>query len=125
MADVTNKNVIQFPNPTGSWGTMTKFILTTSQSGAIAASNLIARRALTNARTIGENDDVEFAAGELDISIPAGQAEAYGAKWLADGRFADTGTTIYVGLNDASDAEPSGNAYARVAMASTDWTVTE
>ncbi len=126
MADVTNRGTIQFPTPTpAGWGTVTKFVLTTEASAAIAASNLIARRALVNSRTIGANDDVNFAAGELDITIPAGQAEAFGAKWLADGRFADPGTTIYIGLTDAADAEPTGNAYARVALTASDWAVSQ
>lgn len=63
---VTSNNVsIQFPTPTGSWGTVTHFgVFDTSTTG-----NLLLWGALTVQQTINTGNTVSFAAGQLQVTF--------------------------------------------------------
>jgi hypothetical protein len=60
-----NTNVITFPTPSGSWGTVTHFVI----FDALTLGNVIASGALTTSRAINNGDSVNFQAGELDITL--------------------------------------------------------
>ena len=60
-----NANDITFPQATGSWGTRTHFALFDAATGG----NMLAHGALSQSKTIGSGDTVQFAAGDLDVSL--------------------------------------------------------
>lgn len=62
---LSNAIAIEFPVPSGSWGTVTHFgIWDASTNG-----NLLAYGALTASKTPGSGDDVSFGIGDLNISL--------------------------------------------------------
>jgi hypothetical protein len=60
-----NANAIEFPQATGSWGTITHFAL----YDAATLGNMLAHGALTASKAIGSGDTARFAAGDLDVSL--------------------------------------------------------
>ncbi len=60
----SNGAAITFPVPSGSWGTVTYFVL----YDAAVAGNLVAYGALNAAKTIGSGADVSFPIGALVIT---------------------------------------------------------
>lgn len=60
-----NANVIEFPEATGAWGTITHFALLDAASGG----NLLAHGALSQSKTIASGDTARFAAGDLEINL--------------------------------------------------------
>jgi hypothetical protein len=60
---VDNKADFTFPEATGSWGTMTKWFLSTSSSGGTA----VTWGPLTVQKTITEGNTPKFSAGDLDV----------------------------------------------------------
>ncbi|MEE9615275.1 MAG: hypothetical protein V3W31_10075 [Thermodesulfobacteriota bacterium] len=62
---IDNANAITFPEATGSWGTITHFLL----YDAASAGNAMAWGALTASKAIGSGDTARFAAGDLDVSL--------------------------------------------------------
>lgn len=61
----TNNNAISFPTPSGSWGTVTHFIICDASSGG----NLLFYGTLQNSRSITAGQDVSFPAGTLTITV--------------------------------------------------------
>lgn len=62
---LTNANTITFPPATGSWGTVTYFVL----YDASTAGNVIGFGQLTTSKTPQNGDTPSFAAGALSIQI--------------------------------------------------------
>lgn len=62
---VTNKTAITFPEASGSWGTVTHFVL----YDASTAGNALIWGALTASKAIGTGDTASFAIGSLSISL--------------------------------------------------------
>lgn len=61
----SNSGAVEFPEATGSWGTITHIgIYDASTSG-----NLIAHAALTASKAIASGDILRFPIGELDITL--------------------------------------------------------
>lgn len=60
-----NSAAINFPTPTGSWGTVTHFVI----YDALTAGNVVASGALTASRSIQTDDTVSFPIGDLDITL--------------------------------------------------------
>ena len=60
-----NANDITFPEATGSWGTLTHFVLFDAATGG----NMLAHGALTASKAISSGDVAKFAAGNLDVSL--------------------------------------------------------
>lgn len=60
-----NLNAINFPSPSGSWGTVTHFVL----FDALTSGNVLASGALAASRTIQSGDTVSFPAGDLDVTL--------------------------------------------------------
>jgi hypothetical protein len=60
-----NANVIEFPQATGSWGTITHFALFDASTGG----NMLAHGSLTQSKMIASGDTARFAAGDLDVSL--------------------------------------------------------
>jgi len=60
-----NGTAITFAQATGSWGTVAYFGL----YDASTSGNLLAYGTLTTSKAVGNGDTVEFAAGNLDVSI--------------------------------------------------------
>ena len=60
-----NADVIEFPEATGAWGTVTHFALLDAASGG----NLLAHGTLSQSKTIASGDTARFAAGDLEISL--------------------------------------------------------
>ena len=116
MATAENSSVIQFPTPTGGWSRPTNWSLYTSQSGG---TELIRRPLLSSVNAPASGDDVEFAAGALDLEIPTGQWQSAGALRALTNFL--TGT-LYVGLRTNS-AELNGNGYSRVAISQSGWNI--
>jgi hypothetical protein len=61
----SNVNVISFPTPSASWGTVTHFGL----YDASTAGNLLVCQALTVAKTVNNGDALSFPAGTLTFQI--------------------------------------------------------
>ena len=61
----SNNNAINFPTPSGSWGTVTHWFI----ADAAAAGNLWFCAALTQSKVINSGDTVSFAAGALTITV--------------------------------------------------------
>lgn len=62
-AQVQNATAINFPQSTGSWGTVTDWFV----SDAAAAGNIIAYGKLSASQTVGANNTLSFAANALTI----------------------------------------------------------
>ena len=62
---IDNASSIDFPTPSGSWGTVTHFVI----FDALTSGNVIASGALAASRAIGSGDTVSFPAGDLDITL--------------------------------------------------------
>ena len=62
---IDNANAITFNEATGSWGTITHFVLMDAASGG----NLLVHGALSTSKSISSGDTVKFAAGDLDVLL--------------------------------------------------------
>lgn len=62
---LTNANAVTFAQASGSWGTITHIAL----YDAATSGNLLASRALGTSKTIGSNDTLSFAAGQITTSL--------------------------------------------------------
>ena len=60
-----NGSAINFPSPTGSWGTVTHFVI----FDALTNGNVIASGALGSSRSIQSGDSVSFPAGDLSVTL--------------------------------------------------------
>lgn len=60
-----NADVIEFPEATGAWGTVTHFALLDAASGG----HLLAHGTLSQSKTIASGDTARFVAGDLEISL--------------------------------------------------------
>lgn len=63
----SNTAVITFPTATGSWGTISNFII--ASSATWNAGNSYVHGALTANKTVGSGDVFQFAAGALDVTV--------------------------------------------------------
>lgn len=61
----SNGTAITFATPSGSWGTVTHFAILDAVSGG----NFLGWGALTASKSPGNGDTVEFAIGDLDITL--------------------------------------------------------
>lgn len=62
---IDNANDITFPEASGSWGTLTHFVLFDAASGG----NMLAHGSLSVSKSISSGDTAKFAAGDLDVSL--------------------------------------------------------
>jgi len=62
---IDNANDINFPEATGSWGTITHFALFDATSGG----NMLAHGSLNTSKAIDSGDTARFAAGDLDVTL--------------------------------------------------------
>jgi len=62
---LSNANPITFDEATGSWGTVTHVCLFDQLTGG----NLLASGALSASKAVGAGDTVQFAAGDLDVTL--------------------------------------------------------
>lgn len=62
---IDNGNTISFPQASGSWGTITHVGLFDASTGG----NLIVSYPLSASKDIGANDTLEFATGDLDLTL--------------------------------------------------------
>lgn len=124
----SNSGVIEYPEATGSWGTITSWALFDDST----AGNMIAYGDLLSPQSVGVGDNLSVQDGALTCSVLTGSASTYLANKLLDHIFKNTAFTLPTGYymalsvnSNPTDAgtglvEPSGNAYARVACDS--WT---
>lgn len=63
---VNNSAAITFPQATGSWETVTHFVLF---SGSTAGASVLAHGALTSSKAIGNGDTAQFAIAALNICL--------------------------------------------------------
>lgn len=63
--NTTNTNVITFPTPTATWGTVTSFGI----FDALTGGNLLFWGPLTISKTINQSDTVSFPAGTLSVTF--------------------------------------------------------
>lgn len=63
--NTTNTNAVNFPTPTGTWGTVTHFGI----YDALTGGNLLFWGSLTIAKTINQSDTVTFPAASLSITF--------------------------------------------------------
>jgi hypothetical protein len=62
-----NLAAINFPTPSGSWGTVTHWFLI--DSGTWGSGNLLVCKSLTSSQTIGSGNTVSFAIGALTLTV--------------------------------------------------------
>ena len=122
MATATNTAVVQFPTPTGSWGTVTHYGIWSLATGGV----FLGGGQLSAQRTPGSGSDVEFAAEELDFVVGNGDFTNAAGQDAIRGALSGNGarTNFHISLHsgdpgDDGSNEISGNAYARVALALT------
>jgi len=60
-----NANDIEFPQASGSWGTVTHFGL----FDAATVGNMLAHGSLDVSKAVGDGDTIKFAAGDLDVTL--------------------------------------------------------
>jgi len=65
---LANAILIQFPQATGDWGTITHFCVWDHLT-AVLAVNLIGHSSLSVAKAIDTGDTAKFAIGELDVTL--------------------------------------------------------
>ena len=61
----SNSAAIEFPTPSGSWGTITHWTLWDDSS----PENMLFWGALSASKAVQENDDVSFVAGSLQVTV--------------------------------------------------------
>lgn len=97
-----NTGAVEFPEATGSWGTITHFAI----FDAVTAGNMLAHGALTESKSIGSGDNASFAAGAIDVLFTAGGVSNYLANALLDHIFKTAAytvpTAIYIALATAA-----------------------
>lgn len=121
---VTQDADVDFPQASGSWGTVTHWAIT--DSATHGAGNVLAHGALGESKAIVSGNSPTVASGEVYVEFSAGEISNYLADELLDHVFNNAAftspTTTYVALCDAtvSDSstgstisEPSGGSYAR------------
>jgi hypothetical protein len=62
-----NLNALTFPEGTGDWGTLAYWFL--SDSGTIAAGNMLVYGSFTVPKAIASGDTARIAAGDLDVTL--------------------------------------------------------
>ena len=117
MATATNTNIVQFPEPTADWSSApTRWRL---QRG----NTTIINRPLANSVDAPlDGANIQFAAGEIDIELPAGEWEAAGALNMLDYYLDNIDLTVH--LYDGN-TEITGGAYAAQTISSGDWTTAQ
>ncbi len=124
---ITNDGDIEFNAATGSWGTITHFVL----YDASTSGNALAWGAVTGGSIVITTDDtLRFLDEQLSVSMNSGGWGTVVANALVAhivGKTSYTRPTIYAGLSTANPgdsgsalAEPSTGSYARVAHSA--WT---
>ena len=122
MAAITNDNTITFGPPTATWLDVTHAGIRFGGSGQA----FYGRSALSNNPDPAQSGaTVEFAAGDLDFSIPAGELTEAAVQAMAT---ALVSSGLIVSLHSGNPGttganELSGSGYARVTVAAGDWTV--
>lgn len=115
-----NTNQVNFPQASGSWGTISHWAL----YDAITGGNLIAYGAFTTPKVIGAGHTPFIKAGELDVNFNTGGITTHLANKVLDHVFKVAAltqyTNLYVGVatSNPGDAgiltgEPGSGAYAR------------
>lgn len=61
----TNGSVVEWPEATGSWGT----VVAAAVTDALTGGNIIAYGTLTTSKTIGTGDVFRFPAGAFDVTL--------------------------------------------------------
>lgn len=124
MAIATNDNVVQYPEPSpNAWPEVDHVGLWTAATGG----TFLGGGDLTTAVTPGAGDDVRFAVGDLDIVLTTAGISTMGEIRALQGYVGSTGS-VYVSLHSGDPGETganeiNGNAYARVAVAVSDLTI--
>lgn len=62
---ISNTGAVTFPTATGSWGTITHFGI----RDAATVGNLLVYGALTASKTVASGDSIQFAVGQLSITL--------------------------------------------------------
>ena len=119
MAVRRNTATLTFPTATGSWGNVTHFGFRTTAGGG----TWLGGDALNNARQVAIGATPSFAAQELSVTVPDGEATAAGGLRAANGFISGT---VYVTLHNGNPGangtnEVSGGGYARAAIAANAW----
>ncbi len=122
---IDQSGAVNFPQASGgAWGDCTHWCITDNQT--YGSGQALAFGALVATKSVADQDTPSVAAGEVDVTISAGEASDYLANILLDFAFRDqafASPTVYVGFADTimADAttgvtvsEPSGGAYARL-----------
>lgn len=63
----TNSGAVTFPTATGTWGTVSHFVLV--DSGTHGAGNVLFHGALTASKTVASGDSISFADGQLSVTL--------------------------------------------------------
>lgn len=120
---VTQTGAVTFPQATGSWGTVTHWAITDSQT--YGAGNVLAHGAFAASKSIVSGNTPSVATTEVYVEYSAGEISTALAENLLDLMFrnqAYAAPATYVALVTAtvsdsdtgtSITEPSGGAYAR------------
>jgi hypothetical protein len=61
---IANTNAVDFPTPTGNWGTVTHFVLYDAET----TGNVIGYGPLSASKSVETDDEVTFPAGDLKIT---------------------------------------------------------
>lgn len=123
---VTQDADVDFPQATGSWGTVTHWAI--ADSGTHGAGNVLAHGAFGTSKAINTNNTPSVASGEVTVEFDAGYISDFLANELLDHVFNNAAYTspsgsTFVGLVTAATGdddtgstitEVSGGSYARV-----------
>lgn len=121
-----NTSAINFPTPSGSWGSVTHFgIWDASTTG-----NLLFYGALSSTIAPTSGGTVKFDAGVLDLALTGGMsnylAHALLSHTLRNSAYSSPGTSLYAALYtsaptaSSAGTEASGTSYARVQVTTWD-----
>ena len=117
MATARNTGAFDFPTPSGTQQDPTQVSLMTAATGG---TELYRDDLDTNVDAPTDGATVRFGAGTLVVEIPNGDATTAGTIRALNGMLAGN---VFVRLLQASNAELSGNGYARVSRALATWTI--
>ena len=128
MASATNAAAISFPTPTGTWLRPTHFAVTSGTNVNFAAVQPPAavRGSLSTVAAPAANDTVEFAAGQLTITMTGDEITETGWRALLEvlnNSQIRGHVSLHTGTPTATN-ELDGGGYARVSLGSSPWTVT-
>ena len=122
MATMTNNATISFPTPNGDWLVPTHFAVFEGSSATIGSTLAMITGTLSSVSAPAANDTVEFASGQLTITLTGNELTEKAWKSMANLVRAGFSVSLHTGTPTSAN-ELSGANYGRASTSRSQWTV--